>query len=164
MGIDPDTPHVGLKAEKEGTGGRGRPKYVIKREQLLYLRDLRISWTKFASLYGVCRRTLYNIRLELGLAGSNHYNFTPITDNYLQDIIRDIKILTPEAGQNMVRGLLAARGVHVPIVRIRDSICLINTALRWALPRRRRVYSVPRPNSLWHVDGNHKLIRYFITI
>lgn len=27
-------------------------------------------------------------------------------------------------------------------------------------PRRRRRYSVPAPNSLWHIDGNHKLIRY----
>lgn len=24
---------------------------------------------------------------------------------------------------------------------------------------RRRQYSVPAPNSLWHIDGNHKLIR-----
>lgn len=27
---------------------------------------------------------------------------------------------------------------------------------------RRRQYSVPGPNSLWHIDGNHKLIRYQI--
>jgi DNA invertase Pin-like site-specific DNA recombinase len=72
MGIDPDTPHIGLKVEKEHTGGRGRPKYVIRREQLLYLRDLRFSWTKIALLYGISRRTLYNIRFELGLAGSDH--------------------------------------------------------------------------------------------
>lgn len=24
---------------------------------------------------------------------------------------------------------------------------------------RRRQYSVPAPNHLWHIDGNHKLIR-----
>ncbi|XP_047218059.1 uncharacterized protein LOC124866356 [Girardinichthys multiradiatus] len=28
----------------------------------------------------------------------------------------------------------------------------------------RRVYSVPAPNSLWHIDGNHKLIRWRIVI
>lgn len=27
---------------------------------------------------------------------------------------------------------------------------------------RRRQYSVPAPNSLWHIDGNHKLIRSVI--
>ena len=28
----------------------------------------------------------------------------------------------------------------------------------------RRVYSVPGPNYLWHIDGNHKLIKYRIVI
>ena len=27
-------------------------------------------------------------------------------------------------------------------------------------PVHRRKYSVPAPNSLWHIDGYHKLIRY----
>ena len=26
----------------------------------------------------------------------------------------------------------------------------------------RRVYSVPSPLALWHIDGNHKLIRYIL--
>ncbi|KAJ7580486.1 hypothetical protein C8J56DRAFT_732946, partial [Mycena floridula] len=29
---------------------------------------------------------------------------------------------------------------------------------------RRRKYSVKRPNSLWHLDGHHKLIRWGIVI
>ncbi|XP_036417029.1 uncharacterized protein LOC118800955 [Colossoma macropomum] len=29
---------------------------------------------------------------------------------------------------------------------------------------RRRRYSVPAPNSLWHIDGNHKLIRWRIVV
>ncbi|KAG9261339.1 hypothetical protein AMEX_G26352 [Astyanax mexicanus] len=29
---------------------------------------------------------------------------------------------------------------------------------------RRRVYNVPAPNCLWHIDGNHKLIRWRIVI
>lgn len=68
----------------------------------------------------------------------------------------------PEAGQNIIRGLLQARNIYVPMTRIRECIIEvdpINTAMRWAQPRRRRVYSVPHPNSLWHIDGNHKLIR-----
>ena len=34
------------------------------------------------------------------------------------------------------------------------------TALRWNEAIYRRKYSVPASNSLWHIDGNHKLIRY----
>lgn len=50
-----------------------------------------------------------------------------------------------------------------PLLRLRE--CLsdldpINSALQWASPIRRRVYSVTYPNALWHIDGNHKLIRY----
>ena len=36
----------------------------------------------------------------------------------------------------------------------------INTAMRWAVPTYRRQYQVPHPNYIWHLDGNHKLIRY----
>ena len=36
----------------------------------------------------------------------------------------------------------------------------INTALRWLRRNPRWVYSVPGPNSLWHNDGLHKLIRW----
>ncbi|KAF7653786.1 hypothetical protein LDENG_00078580 [Lucifuga dentata] len=31
-------------------------------------------------------------------------------------------------------------------------------------PRRHRRYSAEAPNSLWHIDGNHKLIRWRIVI
>ena len=31
---------------------------------------------------------------------------------------------------------------------------------RWRQTVHRRQYSVPSSNSLWHVDGNHRLIRY----
>lgn len=39
-----------------------------------------------------------------------------------------------------------------------------NTALRWAVTVSRRVYSVPWPNSLWHLDGHHSLIRWKLVI
>ena len=39
-----------------------------------------------------------------------------------------------------------------------------NTAIRRSVTIRRRVYHVDGPNSLWHVDGNHKLIRWRMVI
>ena len=167
MGIDPDSPCIGLKAEKRHCDGRGRPKYVIKREQILFLRDLRFTWTKISKMYGVSRRTLYNIRSDLGLIEPHYHNFTPITDDDLKETIKDIKRVMPEAGQNIIRGLLEARDIHVSIIRIRECIIEVdpvNTALRWAQTRRRRVYSVPHPNAVWHLDGNHKLVRYVVFV
>ena len=82
-------------------------------------------------------------------------------DEDLRAVVRDIKVGMPDIGQS-IRGVLDSRGIHVPTTRIRQ--CLsdvdpINTALRWASPITRRAYSVPHPNALWHMDGNHKLVR-----
>ena len=48
-------------------------------------------------------------------------------------------------------------------MRIRDSLRRIDpvgVVSRLIHTVNRRTYSVPSPNALWHVDGNHKLIRY----
>ena len=42
----------------------------------------------------------------------------------------------------------------------RTSTDLHGTIVRLADLIRRRKYHVPGPQSLWHIDGNHKLIRY----
>lgn len=39
-----------------------------------------------------------------------------------------------------------------------------NTALRWSAVVSRRKYQVPWPNSLWHLDGHHSLIRWKLVI
>ena len=39
-----------------------------------------------------------------------------------------------------------------------------NTALRWGVVVSRRAYHVPWPNSLWHLDGHHSLIRWKLVI
>lgn len=54
----------------------------------------------------------------------------------------------------------------VVVQRVRDSLRRVDpigTEVRALANRtlRRRQYSVPAPNAMWHIDGNHKLIRYF---
>ncbi|KIO23856.1 hypothetical protein M407DRAFT_44189, partial [Tulasnella calospora MUT 4182] len=41
-------------------------------------------------------------------------------------------------------------------------MAFINEPLRWKQAILRWTYSVPFPNSLWHIDGHHKLIRWKI--
>lgn len=57
---------------------------------------------------------------------------------------------------------VAARlGLKVSLDRLRESFCRVKV-IRSDPPRRtikRRVYSVPGPLSLWHVDSHHKLSR-----
>ena len=51
--------------------------------------------------------------------------------------------------------------------RIRKSLARIDpkiSRLRWAITISRRAYSVPGPNSLWHIDGHHSLVRWGFVI
>ena len=163
VGIKLSSPGENLKVEREYTGRRGRPKYIVKEEQLVFLRELKFTWSTIALMFGVSRRTMYNIRCNLGLVSTEFTGFSNITDDQLKAIISDIQQAMPEVGQSMLRGILNSRGIFVSTVRLRECLAEvdpINSTLRWASPIRRRVYSVPYPNALWHLDGNHKLIRY----
>ena len=153
-----------LTARRIPNEGRGRPCVAIVQEKIEFLRDLHLSWEKIASLFGVCRKTLYNIRSSYGMIESNDsFNFTTISDEQLCEKAMKIKHDMPEIGYNMLRGVLRAQGIHVSISRVQQCLSQIdpvNTALRWATPTSRRQYTVPYPNFIWHLDGNHKLIRY----
>lgn len=67
-------------------------------------------------------------------------------------------------GHKMMLGHLSAQGIRIQRQRVQESMGRVDSQgvlLRTLQlnPRRRRRYSVPAPNSLWHIDGNHKLIR-----
>src|SRR6266542_3056461 len=58
---------------------------------------------------------------------------------------------------------LEMQGIRIQRERVRSSIRRIDPwgmVNRFAEMTTRRVYSVAGPNSLWHIDGNHKLIRW----
>lgn len=75
----------------------------------------------------------------------------------------------PNTGYKMMLGHLRARGIRVQRRRVKESMHRVDPqgvmmhTLRLQTWRRRQ-YSVPAPNSLWHIDGNHKLIRWRIVI
>ena len=62
-------------------------------------------------------------------------------------------------------GHLRSRGIRIQQSKIRDSMRRVDPhgilirALEMNIINR-RVYSVPSLLALWHIDGNHKLIRY----
>ena len=63
----------------------------------------------------------------------------------------------PEMGETMVWGQLRSMGIQVTREWVRDAVRQtdpLSTALRWRGGlTRRKTYSVPGPNSLWHI-GN----------
>ena len=63
----------------------------------------------------------------------------------------------------MLKGYLRGKGLRVQWERVRQSLLRTDPSgvhQRWSESIRRRKYWVPGPLALWHIDGNHKLIRY----
>ncbi|XP_039870712.1 uncharacterized protein LOC120723360 [Simochromis diagramma] len=91
--------------------------------------------------------------------------YSSVTDEELDRIVSEVHRSHPNTGYKLMHGFLNARGVRVPVSRLRESLRRVDAEgvnirrLRLHVLRRRQ-YSVPGPNSLWHIDGNHKLIRW----
>lgn len=70
-------------------------------------------------------------------------------------------------GQRSVAGYLLAIGINTPRANMRtilDAVDPTSIAERTSRPIERRVYYVPFPNSVWHIDGQHKLINWKFVI
>lgn len=76
------------------------------------------------------------------------------------------RILCPASPQ-LVKRHLSSLGYHIQRAKIRESLYRVDPLGVEDRCRRllhRRKYSVPGPNSLWHIDGNHKLVRWRVVI
>lgn len=88
--------------------------------------------------------------------------YSAITDEDLDSAVRAVMMGNRRIGANAVLTRLNNNGVWVPRERVRQSIRRVDpagVALRSRRVVKRRVYNVAGPNTLWHLDGNHKLIR-----
>lgn len=148
------TPTVAL------TGGVGRPRFKIPREQLLLLIESKFTVPQIAEMIGVSVRTIHRRMSEYEL--SIHSTYSEMTDNELDAIISDIHKEFPMCGCNQMSGHLLSRGIRVQQLRVRESLRRVDpegTIARRLNVIHRRCYSVAAPRSLYHIDGNHKLIR-----
>ena len=62
---------------------------------------------------------------------------------------------------------LLSEGIRVPRAKLRASIHRVDpvgTAERRSTAIKRRKYFVEKANDVWHIDGNHKLIRWRFVI
>ena len=91
--------------------------------------------------------------------------YSDFSDNDLDLIVERLMREFPNSGYKRMTGLLHNAGYRIQQNRIRESMRRVNPdgvllrALELRAVRRRR-YQVPGPLALWHIDGNHKLIRY----
>ncbi len=138
----------------------GRPKVVVCKEDILSLRALNYSWTKIARMLDVSRQTLYRRLDEFNIPSTD---FASISSEDLDRTVSGIKENFPNDGEVMLQGHMLRLGIKVPRIRLRATIHNVdheNTVARRSTVVKRRVYSVSHPNAVWHIDGNHKLIRW----
>ena len=143
-------------------GDQGRPRYLIPREQLEFSLEWCFSVVDIASLLGVSIRTIERRLSEFGLRIRSTYS--DISDQALDNILRNILTEFPNTGYRRMTSFLQSRGLRIQQNKIREAVRRVNPAgvLLRALEIRtihRRHYQVYGPLALWPMDGNHKLIR-----
>lgn len=144
------------------SGRRGRPFLNIPAESLDHLLEQHFSVPDIAKIMCVSVRTIRN-RMTLYDLQVNSY-YSELTEEQLDGQIQDILECFPNSGYKQMLGHLRAKGLRVRIMRVRESmrrvdpIGILNRSLHLRIIKRRK-YSVAGPNALWHIDGNHKLIR-----
>ena len=147
---------------KKINSGPGRPQVDISKEQLEFLRSMHFTWNSIAKLLGVSISTVTRKREQFQMS-ENSSQWSQMSMEELEDVVKDIRKLTPNIGERRLMGAIRSRNIRIQRSKVRE--CLkrldpIGTALRWRPVIYRRKYSVPCPNALWHIDGNHKLIKY----
>lgn len=93
--------------------------------------------------------------------------FTEASDGQLDESVKAYKQQNPSAGLRFVMAHLRTGNLRVQRDRVIQSVRRVDglgTKLRQKQTVKRRVYFVPRPNHLWHMDGHHKLIRWGIVV
>ena len=156
------TDQLNFSCQTERTSVPGRPRVIITRQQIEALREIHFSWSCVARLLGVSERTLDRRRREFQMP-MGRACYSNIGDDELDRIISEIIGLSPNAGETLVQGALRHRGFLIQRRRVRASLLRVDPISRLLRRRQliyRRCYQVRAPNSLRHVDGNHKLIRW----
>ncbi|KAK7043515.1 hypothetical protein R3P38DRAFT_3441058 [Favolaschia claudopus] len=189
-----DQSHEGrpIVVERVYSGAAGRPSIEIDPDFLRWAYSLR-STSSIAHFLGVSRTVVRQALLDHGIAepqeqpaglstreerdGATNGEEQPaissytgplstITDDELDELVIRLRHHFRRAGVRMMQGMLRRLGHHVQIERIRQSLLRIDPVRRVfeRITIRRRTYNVPGPNSLWHHDGQHGLIRWGIVI
>ena len=137
-------PNQQLRARASSSRWGGSPTSFLTRNTC--------CWSAIARLLGVSWYTVYRQRDEFNLSDEPDRT---MTDAQLEMRVRELRRELPTFGEALVIGTLRSSGHRVTRDRVRRAIHAtdpINTAMRWrGQCISRRPYSVPGPNSLWHI-------------
>ena len=143
------------------SGRRGRPKVIITEKQLYFYLKNGFTIPAISTMLGTSQSTVKRRMRDNYLKKS--YYYSTLSDEELDENILHHLSEFPNTGYKRMKGFLLASGIRVQELRIREAMRRVDpegVVLRalQSRPVLRRKYSVPGPLSLWHMDGNHKLI------
>lgn len=146
--------------------GRGRPQKIISETflQEVFRAGRNISIRTLATSLNIHRNT---IAKSMKLYGITRPQFSNISNESLDAMIKGYKQRHPNTGIRYIRGHLTHHGIRVQRKRIIESLGRVDSVARVILNNKtiqRQEYISSRPNALWHVDGHHKLGPWGIVI
>ena len=143
----------------------GAPQFEIPKCVLEHFLENGFKISEISKLLAVSERTVYRRMLKYGLSKQR---FSDLTDDNLDVHVNKVINKFPLCGENMLMQLLRQTGINVQRYRLRDSIHRLDSigvSERKRGRLHRREYEVMGPNHLWHIDTNHKLVRWrFVVI
>lgn len=160
---------VATGSDRRETRGRKRLHIQEDQEQLwidavTIMRHVGMKWKEIHSILHVNERWMTRWRTKIGFEDPRR---SDITDGDLDELVRRFVFGYPERGEIMLEACLTDCSCFVSRKRLRESILRVDPEgrqLRRNKAVHRRVYSVPGPHHLWHIDGNHKLIAFNLVI
>ena len=144
--------------------GAGAPKYDLPKNVIEDLIEDGFLIKDIALLLSVSESTVYR---RMAFYGIRKQGFTIISD---QELDKEVERLTqefPYCGESMLGKMLARKGIVVQRFRLRESLRRVDEtgiAERTRGRLHRRIYNVKGANDLWHIDTNHKLVRWHMII
>ena len=155
----------GKRKPRRNRLGSGAPEFNIPKSILENHLEEGFKIKEIASMLSVSESTIYRRMQSYGLSSQD---FSNVSDEELDNHITELSKDFPFCGEGMLKFLLQERGIKVQRMRLRDSIHRVDeegVRERKKGTLQRRVYNVKGPNHLWHIDTNHKLVRWnFIII
>ena len=142
----------------------GTNKFVISKILIENLIDDEFPVKEISNILCESERTVLRRMMEYGLKVGD---FSNISDNQLDPHVLALTNDYPFCTETILRELLKGRGIIIQRYRFRDSMhCVSEAGIQSRRKGRlkRRVYNVKGANHLWHIDTNHKLVKWYLII
>ena len=97
----------------------GRPRSKFTQEQIQMLRQrLGFWWVDIATILEISSPTLHRCHQEFGMQVVKNYNFSSISSDEHDRLVREILMATPWSGLHLIIGALRSRGIDVQRRRV----------------------------------------------